>query len=48
MLPVNRQYVDGMHCFTDADLRNLLINLERKDTHIEILEGYIDAARSAR
>ena len=44
MLPVNWTHVDGLHCLaSDDDARALLINLDRKDAHVEILEGVIKA-----
>jgi len=45
MLPVNwiHDGDNGLHILTDADARNLLINIGRKDTHIEVLESMIKA-----
>ena len=40
MLPVVWIHENGLHSLDDANARNLLINMERKDTHIEILEGF--------
>jgi len=48
MLPVRWTHSAGQHCVSDEDARNLLINIESKDTHIEILEGYIDAMRGTK
>ena len=43
MLPVNwiHDEKNGLHILTDADARNLIINIGRKDTHIELLESMI-------
>ncbi len=43
MLPVNWQHNGTAHCLTDKDAQALLINIGRKDTHIEILEGCLRA-----
>ena len=34
---------DGLHCLTDAELRNLLVNISRLRSHIVVLEGYVKA-----
>jgi hypothetical protein len=39
MLPVAWTHADGGHCLSDAAARNLLINIERLNAHIGILEG---------
>ena len=45
MLTVNWTHADnGLHSLDDENARNLLINLERKDTFIDVLEGYLEAA----
>jgi hypothetical protein len=57
MLPVN--WIDleagevvmpaeNLHALTDGYMRNLIINIGRKDTHIEILEGVIRAIGGAQ
>ena len=43
LLPVTWQHKNGLHCLTDAEARKLLINDGRLKTHIEILEGAIQA-----
>lgn len=43
MLPVAWTHREGQHCLTDGEARKLLINIARKDAHIEILEGVIQA-----
>jgi hypothetical protein len=43
MLPVQWQHDGTMHCLTDDEARKLLINISRKDAHIEVLEGYLRA-----
>lgn len=48
MLPVTWRHEDGLHCLTTEEARKLLINLDRKDTHIDILEGVIRAIGRAR
>jgi hypothetical protein len=43
MLPVDWTHGESRHCLSDAGARNLLINIERLNAHIEILEGCIRA-----
>ena len=44
MLPVAWNHENGQHCLTESQAKNLLINIERLNTHIAVLEGYIKAA----
>lgn len=44
MLPVLWQHESKAHCLNDDNARNLLINIERLNSHIAVLEAYIKAA----
>ena len=41
MLPVLWRQENGLYCISEEGAKNLQINVSRKDTHIEILEGAI-------
>lgn len=45
MLPVEWQHENGSHCLNDDNAKNLLINIERLQSHIEVLEGYLQAVK---
>ena len=45
MLPVRWTHNGTAHCLNDEDARALLINVGRKDAHIEILEGCLRAVK---
>ena len=44
LLAVTWTHANGQHCLTDQQAKHLLINIERLNSHIAVLEAYIKAA----